>query len=98
MTTNNRSRESLYGDVNNPPGLGRVNALSISDNADVGGINRTRKSSCSEKALSGGSSGTAYNWLLQSGLALFLPGLSEPRQPCPQPPCDALLVLGTSSF
>mgnify|MGYP003605156192 CR=1 FL=1 len=97
MTLNNRSRKSLYGNGDNQPGLGRVNALSISDNADVGGNNRTRKSSCSESASSGGSSGTAFHWLQQSGLALFVPGLSEVRQPLPEPPGDALLVLSTSS-
>lgn len=78
MTFNNRSRKSpSNGD--NPPGLVHANAFPISDNVDVGFNNRTRKSSCSENGVIWSSSGTAYEWLLQSGLASFAPCLSESR-------------------
>ena len=97
MTLNNRSRKSLSGNEDNPPGLVHANALSISDNADVVEVNRTRKSSCSESASSGGSSGTAYQWLLQSSWGSFASGLLDARQPLPEPPGEALFILCTAS-
>lgn len=96
MTLNNRSRKSP-GNVNNLPGLGHVNAFPISDNSDVGEVNRTRKSSGSESTSSGGSSGTAYQWLLQSSWGSFASGLLDARQPAPEPLCDAPLVRRSSS-
>ena len=89
MTTNNRQRECIYGDEDNSPGPAHENSFLISENSDVEGDYRSRKSSCSEKFVIGGLSGTAFQWLQQSGLVSFVPGLSDARQPAPQPPCDA---------
>jgi hypothetical protein len=97
MTTNNRqSKSSDHG--NNPPGLAHVNAFLISENADVDGDYRSRKSSVAGMASSRRSFGNAFQWLQRSGLVSFVTGLSDARQPAPQPPCDAPHgVLGTSS-
>lgn len=98
MTNNNRQRKCIHDPGNNPPGLPHENALTISNNADVGGDYRSRKSSVAGMASSRGSSGTAFQWLQRSGLVSFVTGLSDARQPAPQSPCDAPHgVLGTSS-
>lgn len=97
MTTSNRQRKSQNGNEDNPPGLVHVNELSISDNSNADKVNRTRKSACSENAVIGCSSDTAFNWLFRSGRASFVPGLLDARQPSQQPPGEASVVLRTSS-
>ena len=89
MTTNNRQRKYINSNGDNPPGPAHENALTISDNADVGVDYRTRKSSCSENGVGGGSSCTAFQWLQQSALVSVVPWLLDPRHLSPEPPCDA---------
>ena len=89
MTQDNRQRKCIHGDGNNPPGLAHENASTISDNADVDGLYRSRKSSWAGNASSECFSDTAFNWLCQSGLVSLVPRLLEARQPCPKPPGEA---------
>lgn len=74
------------------------NAFLISENADVDGDYRSRKSSGAEKASSKSSSGTAFHWLQQSGLVSVVPWLLEARQPCPKPPGEAPTPAQRASF
>ena len=97
MTKNNRLRKSISGNEDNLPGLAHVNAFPISDNADVGGVNRTRKSACSENGVIGGSSGTAFHWLLQSSWGSYVSRLSAACHLFQKSPCDAPQVPRTSS-
>lgn len=69
-----RHHKSLSGNGNNPPGFSHKNALLILDKLDVDFYYRLRKSSGAEKALSRGSSDTAFNWLGQSGLVSVVTG------------------------
>lgn len=96
MTNNNRQRD-LFDDENNTRGLAHENAFPISGKSDVDENYRVRKSSRLGVASLGSSSGTAYHWLLQSSWGSFASQLSDPRQPSPEPPGDAVSVLGTSS-
>ncbi len=97
MTKNNRQRECIYGDKDNSPGLAHENAFLISENSDVEGDYRSRKSSCSEKCVIGGLSGTAFKWLLQSSWGSFFSRLSDARQPAQEFPGAAPQVQPTSS-
>ena len=98
MTTNNRQRECIYGDEDNSPGLAHENAFLISENSDVEGDYRSRKSSGVEKASSKSFSGTAFHWLQQSGLVSVVPWLLEARQPGPKPPGEAPTPAQRASF
>ena len=94
---NNRHRKSLSGDGNNPPWLAHENAFLISENADVGEVNRSRKSSAAGSTSSGSLSGTAFHWLQQSALASIVPRLLESRHLSPEPPGEAPNVRRPSS-
>lgn len=49
MTQDNRQLKCIHDLGNNPPGLAHKNAFQISENTDVGEVNRSRKSSGAER-------------------------------------------------